>query len=93
MYVLDEHDAKKLPWMPKELPAHVKIVFSCLPDDKYNVLEAFKKYWGAHEENMIEIGKLPVRKKKAFQYMQLTIFSFLKVTCSVLFFSILKTVV
>lgn len=49
-----------MPWMPKELPPHVKILFSCLPDDKYNVLEAFTKHWGGHEENKIEIGKLPV---------------------------------
>jgi len=46
-------------WMPKELPPYVKVIFSCLPDDKYIVLEAGKKLW-TNEENFLEIGKLPV---------------------------------
>lgn len=56
----DEHDARKLAWMPKELPPHVKVVFSCQPDEKFQVLDAAKKLWGKQEENFIEVGKLPV---------------------------------
>lgn len=57
---VEEHDARKLPWMPKELPPHVKVIFSCLPDDKFQVLEAAKKHWGAGEANLVQVDELPV---------------------------------
>jgi len=61
LYIVDEHDARKLPWMPKELPPHVKVIFSCQPEEKMIVLEAAKKLWGEMEKNFLEVGKLPVR--------------------------------
>lgn len=57
---IDEYDARKLNWMPKELPPHVKVVFSCLPDEKFKVVESFDKIWGKYEDHMVAIGPLPV---------------------------------
>lgn len=47
--------------MPKELPSYVKVIFSCLPDEKFQVLDAARKHWGKDENNLLEIDQLPVR--------------------------------
>ena len=58
---VEEHEARKMPWMPKELPPHVKVIFSCLPEEKFHVLDAARKHWGKDETNFLQVGQLPVR--------------------------------
>lgn len=44
----DDHDGRKMAWIPRELPEHVHLVISTSPDEKLDCLPALRKVraWG-----------------------------------------------
>jgi hypothetical protein len=47
----EENDGRKMAWLPRELPAHVKVIISTLPEDKYDCLPSLKKVRKKCSEN------------------------------------------
>ncbi|XP_067654406.1 uncharacterized protein [Haliotis asinina] len=57
--LLDEHDGRKMSWLPKELPSNVHVIISTLPDDKFECFQALMKSLNGKEDCFLEIGNLP----------------------------------
>ncbi|XP_071100167.1 uncharacterized protein [Haliotis cracherodii] len=57
--LLDEHDGRKMSWLPKELPSNVHVIISTLPDDKFECFQSLKKSLNGKEDCLLEIGDLP----------------------------------
>ncbi|XP_033751620.1 uncharacterized protein LOC117335608 isoform X2 [Pecten maximus] len=55
----DDHDGRKLNWLPKELPKNAYIIVSTNPDDKYECFDSLKKSIPETSEAYIEIPELP----------------------------------
>ncbi|XP_013420669.1 uncharacterized protein LOC106180985 isoform X2 [Lingula anatina] len=56
----DENSARKLAWLPKELPPNVHMVVSTLPNESYGCKNAFTNNYPNSKDNIIEITELPV---------------------------------
>lgn len=39
----DDHDGRKMAWLPRELPEHVHIVISSMTDEKYESIPSLNK--------------------------------------------------
>lgn len=58
MLFLDEHDGRKMAWLPKKLPLHAHVIVSTSPDDKYDCLPQLKKM--LRGDAFIDLPDLPV---------------------------------
>ncbi|KAH9519361.1 hypothetical protein Btru_075339 [Bulinus truncatus] len=55
----NEHDGRKLQWLPIKLPPHVKIVLSTVSDDKLDCLPAARKILaGREDQSFLDVGQL-----------------------------------
>ncbi|XP_060086455.1 NACHT and WD repeat domain-containing protein 2-like [Ylistrum balloti] len=55
----DDHEGRKLNWLPKELPKNAYIIVSTNQDDKYECFDSLKKGIPETSEAYIEIPELP----------------------------------
>ncbi|ESO83266.1 hypothetical protein LOTGIDRAFT_236714 [Lottia gigantea] len=55
----DAHDGRKLIWLPKDVPDHVHIIVSTLPDDKYLCYPILKKQYEGSENCLLGISDMP----------------------------------
>ncbi|XP_021368055.1 uncharacterized protein LOC110459901 isoform X1 [Mizuhopecten yessoensis] len=55
----DDHEGRKLTWLPKELPKNAYIIVSTNPDDKYECFDNLRKSIPETSEAYIEIPELP----------------------------------
>lgn len=53
----DEHDGRKINWLPKKLPHHAHVIVSTSPDEKYECLPQLKKI--LRSDAFIELPDLP----------------------------------
>ena len=60
LYILDEHDGRKLAWLPKELPQHVRLVVSCLQEEQYVCFPHLKKLMTKKKDNLVEVKEMPI---------------------------------
>ncbi|XP_076114826.1 uncharacterized protein LOC143082831 isoform X2 [Mytilus galloprovincialis] len=54
----DEHDGRKMSWLPKKLPHYAHVIVSTSPDEKYECLPQLKKM--LRNDAFIELPDLPV---------------------------------
>ncbi|GFO41708.1 NACHT domain- and WD repeat-containing protein 1-like isoform x3 [Plakobranchus ocellatus] len=54
----DEHEGRKLMWLPTELPPFVHIIISTVSDDKYDCLPCAHKLLNGHDKSFLEVPKL-----------------------------------
>ncbi|PVD33550.1 hypothetical protein C0Q70_04807 [Pomacea canaliculata] len=55
----DDHDGRKMAWIPRELPEHVHLVISTSPDEKLDCLPALRKMLVGKEDCLLEVSELP----------------------------------
>ncbi|RUS77155.1 hypothetical protein EGW08_015078, partial [Elysia chlorotica] len=54
----DEHDGRKMAWLPVELPPHVHIIVSTVSDEKMDCLPCAQKLLDGHERSFLEVPRL-----------------------------------
>ncbi|XP_070200834.1 NACHT and WD repeat domain-containing protein 2-like isoform X2 [Littorina saxatilis] len=54
-----DHDGRKMTWLPRDLPEHVKIIVSTLPEDKFECLPSLKKLLSGKDDCFVEVPELP----------------------------------
>ena len=54
----DEHDGRKLMWLPTELPPYVHIIISTISDEKMDCLPCAQKLLAGHDRSFLEVPKL-----------------------------------
>ncbi|KAL8572753.1 hypothetical protein ACOMHN_030335 [Nucella lapillus] len=55
----DDHDGRKMTWLPRDLPDHVKVIVSTLPEDKFGCLPSLRKLMEGKTESFQEVPELP----------------------------------
>lgn len=55
----DEHEGRKLIWLPAELPPNVHIIISTVSDESLDCLPCARKLLNGHDKSFLEIPKLP----------------------------------
>ena len=55
---LDEHDARKLTWIPKELPPNVKMIVSTDPSDQYECLAQLQRMLPKSDDFFVEVTEV-----------------------------------
>nr|KAG5686694.1 hypothetical protein BaRGS_013593 [Batillaria attramentaria] len=55
----EEHDGRKMAWVPRELPEHACIVISTLPEERHECMPALKKILAGKDECLLEVPELP----------------------------------
>lgn len=53
------HGARRLSWLPRRLPPHVKFIVSTLPDPEYKCFPTLKAFFGKNPKCFISIPDLP----------------------------------
>ena len=59
LYISDDHDGRKMSWLPKSLPDHVHLIVSTLTDEKFDCMPGLKSILGADSDAFVEIPELP----------------------------------
>ncbi|XP_060605739.1 uncharacterized protein LOC132758201 isoform X2 [Ruditapes philippinarum] len=54
----DDHDGRKLAWLPKTLPDNVHLIVSSLPDEKFDCMPSLKMLLGDNADVFLEIPEL-----------------------------------
>ena len=59
----EEHDGRKMTWLPRDLPEHVKVIVSTLPEERHECLPALKKVrlmccccWSTFKDRVVRGG-------------------------------------
>ncbi|XP_053385274.1 uncharacterized protein LOC123535609 isoform X2 [Mercenaria mercenaria] len=54
----DDHDGRKLSWLPKTLPDNVHLIVSTLPDEKFDCMPSLKTLLGDNADVFLELPEL-----------------------------------
>ncbi|XP_076450611.1 NACHT domain- and WD repeat-containing protein 1-like [Babylonia areolata] len=55
----DDHEGRKMTWLPRDLSEHVKLIISTMPEEKYECLPASKKVLSGRDSCFLEVPELP----------------------------------
>ncbi|XP_076471205.1 NACHT and WD repeat domain-containing protein 2-like [Babylonia areolata] len=55
----DDHEGRKMTWLPRDLPPHVKLVVSTLPEDTLDCLPSLRKLLEGRADSFLEVPELP----------------------------------